>query len=266
MNTGNVFAGLRGATVSEKGVWLREGNYVVQVKRAVRKTTRTKGDAFILEFLIVKSNYLEMKTQYIATLQGKEFKMEELEKILPNQAGTSASWYQSLQDKAVGFGAVKGFAASILGVKPEDPAFIEGVETFMAQVCNGEINGRLIPIETVMTKTAKDKDFTRYNFGVMLPAGTVIAGAPTMPATPPTAPATQVPATQMALPVAPPSAASFVAPPAALPARIHNVPAFLAHNPGADPNSLTPDQDAQWTAFLPAVAAAPDDTQPGHAK
>jgi len=164
--TNSLFAGLRDAKTFERGTWLKEGSYEVRVKRAIFKKTRAKGDAFILEFTIEKSDYEEKKRKAIAAFGGAPFSMAELEKTLPNQAGTSASWYQSLKDIDIGFGALKAFAASILGQKPDDPEFIEAVEGFMDGVVNqGAINGMRLPVEVVMVKTKADGDFSLHKWG-----------------------------------------------------------------------------------------------------
>jgi hypothetical protein len=95
--------------------------------------------------------------------------LQELEKLLPNQAGTTASWYQSLKDQDIGFGALKGFAASVLGEKPEDPAFIEAVEGFMDSVVNDDaLKDAIIPVEVIVVPTKENKDFSRHNWGQMI--------------------------------------------------------------------------------------------------
>ena len=168
-NTSNLFSGLKNAKVSERGVWLKEGQYQVRVKKAIYKKTRTKGDAYILEFMIVRSNYDAAKKKAIESMGTTPFDMQELEKLLPNQAGTTASWYQSMQDMDIGFGALKGFAAAILGQKPEDPEFIEAVEGFMNEtVSAGALDGVLIPVEVVPVKTKKDADFSLHKWGQII--------------------------------------------------------------------------------------------------
>jgi hypothetical protein len=181
-NTSNLFAGLKTAKTFERGTFLKTGAsgsamYEVRVKRAIFKKTRTKGDAFILEFTVEKSSYETDKRKAIAAFGSNPFNMQELEKLLPNAEGTTASWYQSLQDQDIGFGALKSFAASILGQKPEDPEFIEQVEGFMNAVVNGTperpgegvINGMLIPVEVVQVKTKKDTDFSLHKWGQIIP-------------------------------------------------------------------------------------------------
>ena len=164
--TSNLFAGLKDAKTFERGTWMKAGQYEIRVKRAIFKKTRAKGDAFILEFAVEKSNYETKKKEAIAAFGTTPFSMQDLEKTLPNQAGTTASWYQSMKDIDIGFGALKSFAASILGDKPEDPEFIEAVEGFMNSVVNeGVINGMLIPVEVVMVKTKSDGDFSLHKWG-----------------------------------------------------------------------------------------------------
>jgi len=161
----SLFAGLKTAKTFERGTFLRPGQYVVRVKRAIFKKTRAKGDAFILEFAIERSNYDAAKQAAVASGAYNA----EVEKTLPNQVGSTASWYQSLQDMDIGFGALKSFASEILGMKADDPEFIEQVEGFMDAVVNdGAINGMLIPVEAVMVKTKKDTDFTLHRWGQII--------------------------------------------------------------------------------------------------
>jgi hypothetical protein len=167
--TSNLFAGLRDAKTFERGTFLKPGCYEVRVKRALFKKTRAKGDAFILEFTIEKSDYEENKKKAIAALGSASYSLQELEKTLPNQQGSTASWFQSLQDIDIGFGALKSFAACILGQKSDDPEFIEAVEGFMNSVVNdGVINGMLIPVEVIMIKTKKDTDFSLHKWGQVI--------------------------------------------------------------------------------------------------
>lgn len=178
MTTGNLFRGLREAKVFERGSFLKEGLYEVRVKRAIYKKTRAKGDAFILEFGVEKSNYEEKKKSAIAAFGTTPYSLAELEKLLPNQPGTTASWFQSMQDPEIGFGALKDFAASILGQKPDDPEFVDAVEGFMnSVVSDGVINGMLIPVETYMKKTKKEGDFTVHKWGQIVESPAAAAPA-----------------------------------------------------------------------------------------
>ena len=171
---GNLFAGLRDAKTFDRGVWLKTGTYAVRVKRALMKQTRAKGPAYILEFLIERSTYENDKKHAVAAMGTTPFDMKELEKLLPNQVGTTASWYQSLKDMDVGFGALKSFAAGILGQKPDDPEFVEMVEGFMNATVNGDpedpthtgvLNGMLIPVEVVNVQKKDGGDFSLHKWG-----------------------------------------------------------------------------------------------------
>ena len=169
MTTSNLFAGLRDARTFDRGTWLKAGRYEVRVKRAIFKKTRAKGDAYILEFVIEKSTYEDDKKKAITAFGTTPFDMKELEETLPNQIGTTGSWYQSLRDVDIGFGSLKSFAANILGQKPEDPEFIEAVEGFLNAVVNDDaINGMRIPVEVVTVKTKDGTDFSLHRWGKII--------------------------------------------------------------------------------------------------
>ena len=169
MNTNSLFSGLKSAKTFDRGTFLKAGQYQVRVKRAIFKKTRSKGDAFILEVTVEKSDYEDLKKKAIAALGSNPYNLQELEKTLPNAPGSSASWYQGLSDIDIGFGALKSFAATILGEKPEDPEFIEMVEGFMDSVVNqGTLNGMLIPVEVVMVQTRQDKPFSLHKWGQII--------------------------------------------------------------------------------------------------
>jgi hypothetical protein len=163
-----LFSGLRNAQVGgAKKPYMHPGVYVVKVQKAVYKATRKKGDAFILEFEVVQSNYEAELATITRGLNGAPPNIAELDKTLPTKAGTNGSWYQSMADKDIGWGALKGFAAAIVGQEnPNDPAFMEGVETMLENIiANNMLEGVLLPLECVMIKTQKDTDFTTYNWG-----------------------------------------------------------------------------------------------------
>ena len=167
--TSNLFSGLRDAKTFDRGTFLKEGRYEVRVKRAILKKTRAKGDAFILEFVIEKSDYEVAKKKAIEAMGSTPYSLQDLEQLLPNREGSTASWYQSLQDTDIGYGALKSFAANILGQKAEDPEFMEAVEGFLTAVINeGAIDGMLIPVEAVMIKTKKDTDFTLHKWAQII--------------------------------------------------------------------------------------------------
>jgi hypothetical protein len=182
---GNLFAGLKTAKVSERGIYTNPGKYKVRVNKCIMKHVRKGYDAFICEFVIVESNYLEMRKLRTEGANLTPEQLEALEKTLPNKVGTTSSWFQSLADKDVGFGALKGFAAAITGSNPEDPSFIDDVENILSEAVNGtddevaaakaagrhpegSLKGCLLPLETYIIKTKKEEDFTIYKFGQII--------------------------------------------------------------------------------------------------
>jgi hypothetical protein len=173
--TSGLFGGLKDAFVGGKRPYMKPGTYVVRVIKAQYYVTRNKGDAFILEFEVVKSNYEEQLAMIVRGLNGQPPNIEELNKKLPNRVGETCSWYQSLKDKAVGFGALKGFCAAIMGQNPEDPVFKDKVETLMdAIVQQNALAGYYLPLETVMILTKEKKDFTLHNWGLALEQGQAV--------------------------------------------------------------------------------------------
>ena len=188
----NMFAGLKNAKVTERGVFMKPGLYKVRVVKAIMKNVRKGGhNAFILEFKVEQSNYDQVREQMTKGLTLNVEQLEELERKLPNKVGTSASWFQSLQDLDVGFGALKSFAAAITGSKHDDPEFVEAVESILTEAVNGDaeeqkkaaregrppegsLNGCLLPLETFIIKTKpkpnfpEGTDFTVYRFGKII--------------------------------------------------------------------------------------------------
>lgn len=166
----NIFAGVKDAKVSERGSYCNPGLYTIQIKKILSKRTRKNLDAFIVEFTILTSNHDEEKKKAVAAFNGQPFDMSTLEKKLPNKAGTTASWFQSLADREIGFGALKGFAASITGANPESKDFNEGVEMLLsAAVKENILDGYTCPLETVEIQTKKNTPFTIYKWGVGTP-------------------------------------------------------------------------------------------------
>ena len=184
-NMGNLFAGLKTAKVSERGIYTNPGKYKVRVNKCIMKHVRKGYDAFICEFVVVESNYLEMRKLRTEGVNFTPEQLEALEKTLPNKPGTTSSWFQPLADKDIGFSALKGFAAAVTGSSPEDPTFVDEVENILSEAVNGteeeiaeakktgrppegSLNGCLLPLETFIVKTKKDADFTIYKFGQII--------------------------------------------------------------------------------------------------
>ena len=166
---GNIFSGVAAAKTSERGAFCNPGQYLVRVKRTLTKRTRKGYDAFILEFGIEKSNYAKLKEEAIKAYGDRPYDFDALDKRLPNKEGSSASWFQSLQDQDIGFGSLKGFASSILGVSPDNEEFLEQVEEFLSEAVNSQaLDGVILPLEVILIQTKKGADFSLYKWGKMV--------------------------------------------------------------------------------------------------
>lgn len=165
----NMFSGLAIAKVSERGAFCTPGLYKVQIKKVILKRTRKGYDAFIVEFSVLESNHTTAKTAAIQAFGDKPYDAASLDKSLPNKPGSTASWFQSLSDKDIGFGALKGFAASVTGQQPEDPEFCGQVEKFLESACSPvdkALEGWICPLEVVEIKTKAGTPFSLYKWGM----------------------------------------------------------------------------------------------------
>jgi hypothetical protein len=169
----NLFAGLKNAKTSERGSYFTPGKYTVKVVKGVKFRTRKNYDAFILEMQVIKSEYENAKEQAIKTLTlaGKNIDLEALESTLPLKEGSTGSWFQSLADMSIGFGALKGFAANVTGItNSEDPTFLGEVEEFLTSVVDERqsLKDAVLPLEVVQILTKEGKPFSLYRWGSMV--------------------------------------------------------------------------------------------------
>lgn len=162
---GTMFAGLKDAKTSERGAFCHPGVYMVRVRKALMKRTRKNYDAFILEFTIEDSTY-EADKAALVKAGGHTAAAEE---ALPNKVGSTASWFQSLADQDIGYGALKSFAAAVQGMDVADKEFVAGVEEFLeAVVQNNALEGVLIPLEVITIKTKSGGDFSLYKWSEVI--------------------------------------------------------------------------------------------------
>lgn len=86
------FPGLNNAPVFEKGNPLKPGTFDLEITQVVSKKTQKKGDALIVEFVILNSyGHPEHK------------------------AGDKVSWFQKLVDTNIAYPAIKAFLIATLG-------------------------------------------------------------------------------------------------------------------------------------------------------
>lgn len=143
-----VLSGLKDAKVFDRGAFLDEGVYDVEICRCLVKDTRKSGSAFIVEMKILKSSNPK------------------------HPVGSSASWFQKLTDKDIALGALMEFAAPLMGVDSKDRQRLDSevrpmIEPFIAEALdNGGKGaaGEKVHVEVVKKKTQKGFDFSAHNW------------------------------------------------------------------------------------------------------
>lgn len=149
--------------VGKAKIWSSQGNYFPQdgsfklrVIRSFTIKTRTKGDAFIVDFEVLESNHDEVKQ------------------------GDTKNWYRSLQDPDIAFGNIKEFMMALLSIddldEDEMASFEEELPGLMEEAGSDEwnskkmdveehpLNGRTIGLETRGVLTREGKEFTVHDW------------------------------------------------------------------------------------------------------
>jgi len=148
-----LFSGIEKAEISERGKYISPGFLgKLRVKKTLAKESVKSGLAFIVEFDVLESNLDE------------------------HPVGSSATWFQKMQDKTVAFPAIKAFVAAVSGVHPGDRDAMAEINAEMENILdeatsnetNNALVGQEVNLETFSTKTKKGFDFTRHNWS---PAG-----------------------------------------------------------------------------------------------
>jgi len=137
-------SGLKNAKTFERGAYLGVGAYQLQigkfVLRAGEKATRKSGDALIVEFEVKRTSNPA------------------------HPVGSKATWYQSLKDKDVAYGAIKEFLYAVLKAETKEQQALvdETIEKVLDDaIDNGKLNGFVVDVQTSMKKTAgRGLDFT----------------------------------------------------------------------------------------------------------
>lgn len=145
-----LFSGIEKAEISERGKYISPG-FVgrLKVRKTLAKDSVKSGLAFIVEFDVLESNLDE------------------------HPVGSSATWFQKMQDKTVAFPAIKAFVAAVAGFHPGDKAGIEAeigpnMSTLLDDATENETSnalvGQEVKCETFSTKTKKGFDFTAHKW------------------------------------------------------------------------------------------------------
>lgn len=144
----NPFAGVGKAKTFESGNYLKPGKYRLAVTKMLLKDTEKSGLAFITEFKVKESNNLK-----------------------DHPIGSSATFFQKLENKTVAQSALKEFMLKLLriDVKDEDQVaqFESEIDTTMLEAT--EEPGTMfedteIVVECFMVKTKKGLDFTKHRW------------------------------------------------------------------------------------------------------
>jgi hypothetical protein len=148
------FSGIGNAQVwNQGGNYLApDGEYLLAIRKMQVIKTRAKGLAFVVNFKVLESS---------------------LPNLVP--VGSSADWFQSLQDPDIGLSSVKGFMAALLAVNlsnpPEKMEFDESLEQILEEAteysgpeAGHPLYDHQIRCSTVMKMTKQDREFTQHRW------------------------------------------------------------------------------------------------------
>jgi len=147
----SLFKGMKDAKLTERGNYLDDGSYDLEIEFVQLKNTRKAGDAFIVDCTVLASSNPK------------------------HPVGSKRNWYQSLKDKDIAFAAILEFAIAVFGFsqkKIEDEPKIKelqaGIEEIMDQACDKAkqvLKGQKlhVEVETIKTKE-KGLPFARHKF------------------------------------------------------------------------------------------------------
>ena len=140
----SMFAGIKDAKATQGGLYFLEGNYKVKICRVFSMTSRKKEDLFIVECEILESDNPNRKP------------------------GMRPSWVVNLKHDAA-LGNIKGFVAAVNGIDPSDSEKVdELVDEEACEVVASKENpmeGTVMPLQCVNTKTREGGDFTLHKWG-----------------------------------------------------------------------------------------------------
>jgi hypothetical protein len=143
----NLFAGAKGMTMSEQGVYFTPGfDGEVKILHCLIKRSRKSGDLYLVECVVTKSSSAE------------------------HPVGAKRTWIQGLKDADIGFRSVKSFCVAVLGLSPKKPedeaklkAFEEQCEEVMtASAQENAFKDSVVHLETTQKPTLAGKPFTLH--------------------------------------------------------------------------------------------------------
>ncbi len=145
-----LWSGLKDAQTFDRGTYLKPGAYTLKIVNCLTKQTQKSGEGFIVEFEVLESSCPD------------------------HPVGSKASWFQSLKNVQVAFGAIKEFLAAVYGyplnTAPGKAKFeaemSPNIEAYAAAASDGRnhLAGQIVKVQTEQVKTQKQTDFTRHTW------------------------------------------------------------------------------------------------------
>lgn len=132
------------AQISEEGIKLGDGSYIVQIDNCIGKQTQVKGFCFIAEFTIVQSSNPA------------------------HPPGSKASYVQDFKIPATAWNRLMHFVAALLQKNIKDQAQLAEVRSVCEGVMNaavaGHYNGRHVQVTSTRTMSKENRAYQKYNF------------------------------------------------------------------------------------------------------
>ena len=183
----SIWDGLGGAPTFERGTFFNAGSiHDVQINRMLCKQSQQSGLGLIVE------------TDILSSASSGEINPQTHAPWIPLPVGSQGTWWQGMTDRNVAMPAVKGFLCAVLGLEPGDPRrawleqTVQGSERWqlydpitnrvfssgrpidyaaalMAWATSeaNTLQGMFVHLDTRMTKTRKNTDFTIHNWTII---------------------------------------------------------------------------------------------------
>lgn len=140
-NYGGIFGGIQNAQVSRQGVYLREGNHILRVKRC--KLQQSQKDSskwfFVAEMQVVDTD------------------------CPAHSVGEEVTWLQDMNkpNRSGALGNIKGFAVAF---DPEPGANVTEAEMTAIVEENGPLEGLCVRAQGILIPTKANGQFTKFNW------------------------------------------------------------------------------------------------------
>ena len=151
------FKGLNSAKMTDRGIPLPEGDYLLEIERVVAIETQEKGDAFIANFRVLEAAHPD--------------KVQEASRV--KAGATGHNWYQKILPglkRETSLGAIKAFCLAVLGVPKDNKEAVDAasaeLEESMDSVTGPEqsFKGCKVRCNVVQITTKEGKPFHLHQF------------------------------------------------------------------------------------------------------